>query len=58
MDELIKLEEKIDRLIGVINELKLKVQNLEQENEKLKGQGSEAKKKVDGIIEKIDNLLI
>jgi phage shock protein A len=58
LDELIKLEEKIDRLIGIINELKQKVQNLEQEQERLRTQGFEAKKKVDGIIEKIDNLLI
>lgn len=58
MDEFIKLEEKIDRLIGIINELKQKVQDLVEENEKLKNQGSDAKKKVDGIIEKIDNLLI
>jgi len=58
LDEFIKLEEKIDRLIGIINELKQKVQDLVEENEKLKNQGSDAKKKVDGIIEKIDNLLI
>lgn len=58
MEELMKLEERIDRLIAVINELKTKVRALEQENERHRSTGAEAKKKVDGIIEKIDTLLI
>ncbi len=58
MDELIKLEERIDRLIAVINELKNRVRTLEQENERYRNAGIEAQKKVDGIIEKIDTLLI
>lgn len=58
MEELMKLEERIDRLIAVINELKTKVRTLEQENERCRNAGTEAKKKVDGIIEKIDTLLI
>lgn len=58
MEELMKLEERIDRLIAVINELKTKVRTLEQENERCRSMGTEAKKKVDGIIEKIDTLLI
>lgn len=58
MDELIQLEEKVNRLIATVNELKQKLQVLVRENEDLRNREAEAKKKVDGLIEKVDNLLI
>ncbi len=58
MDELAKLEERIDKLISLINELKQKVEDLEESNGRLQNTKQEAKKKVDGLIEKVDNLLI
>jgi len=58
LDELIKLEEKINRMITTIGELKQKLQELEQDNSRLKSREIEAKKRMDGLIEKVDNLLI
>ena len=45
-------------MISTINQLKQKIQELEQENGHLKTRDTEAKKRVDGLIEKVDNLLI
>ncbi|MGB7054076.1 MAG: hypothetical protein WBE28_01990 [bacterium] len=58
MDELAKLEERIDKLISLINELKQKVEDLEESNGRLQNTKQEVKKRVDGLIEKVDNLLI
>ncbi len=58
MDELTKLEERIDKLISLINEIKQKVENLEESNSRLQNAKQEAKKRVDGLIEKVDNLLL
>ena len=58
MDELTKLEERIDKLISLINEIKQKVQDLEENNSRLQNAKQEAKKRVDGLIEKVDNLLL
>ena len=58
MDELTKLEERIDKLISLINEIKQKVEDLEESNNRLQNAKQEAKKRVDGIIEKVDDLLL
>jgi FtsZ-binding cell division protein ZapB len=58
LDELAKLEERIDKLISLINELKRKVEDLEESNGRLQNTKQEVKKRVDGLIEKVDNLLI
>jgi len=58
LDELIKLEDKIDKMIGLINELKQRVQTLEDENNRLKSQEYEVRRRVDGLIGKVDSLLI
>ncbi|UCG30758.1 MAG: cell division protein ZapB [candidate division WOR-3 bacterium] len=58
MDELTKLEERIDKLVSLVNELRQKVEDLEESNGRLQNTKQEAKKRVDGLIEKVDNLLI
>jgi FtsZ-binding cell division protein ZapB len=58
LDELTKLEERIDKLISLINEIKQRVENLEESNSRLQNAKQEAKKRVDGLIEKVDNLLL
>ena len=58
MDELTKLEERIDKLISLINELKRKVEDLEENNSRLQNTKQEVKKRVDGLIEKVDDLII
>lgn len=58
MDELRKLEDKINMMTNTINGLKQKIQDLELENSRFKFQLQEAKKKVDGLIEKVDSLLL
>ena len=58
MDELTKLEERIDKLITLINELKRKVEDLEESNSRLQNTKQEVKKRVDGLIEKVDDLII
>lgn len=58
MDELAKLEERIDKLISLINELKRKVEDLEESNSRMQNTKQEVKKRVDGLIEKVDDLLI
>jgi FtsZ-binding cell division protein ZapB len=58
LDELTKLEERIDKLISLINEIKQKVEDLEESNSRLQNAKQEAKKRVDGLIEKVDDLLL
>ncbi|MDH4210429.1 MAG: cell division protein ZapB [candidate division WOR-3 bacterium] len=58
MDELTKLEERIDKLVSLIRELRQKVEDLEENNGRLQNTKQEVKKRVDGLIEKVDNLLI
>ena len=58
MDELSKLEEKLDRLISLISELKHKVEDFEEKNNVLSTRDQQVKEKVEMLIEKIDNLLI
>jgi len=58
LDELTKLEERIDKLVSVINELRHKIEDLEEINGRLQNTKQEVKKRVDGLIEKVDDLLI
>lgn len=58
MDELNKLEEKIDKLISVITELKQRAEAFEEENARLKARDKEIQTTIEGLIEKIDKLLI
>ena len=58
MDELTKLEERIDKLVSVINELRHKIEDMEEINGRLQNTKQEVKKRVDGLIEKVDDLLI
>ena len=58
MDELSKLEEKVDRLISMINELKQKVDDLEETQMHIDSRDREIRDKVQGLIEKIDSLFI
>jgi FtsZ-binding cell division protein ZapB len=58
LDELAKLEEKLDTLVSLINELKQKVEDLEEHNSTFKSREKEIKEKVEFLIGKIDNLLI
>jgi FtsZ-binding cell division protein ZapB len=58
LDELTKLEERIDKLVSLIRELRQRVEDLEEKNGRLQNTKQEVKKRVDGLIEKVDNLLI
>ena len=58
MDELTKLDEKIDKLITFIDELKQKIEDFEEQNARLKTRDSDVKMKIEGIIERIDKLLV
>ena len=58
MDELSKLEEKVDRLISLISELKQKVDDLEETHTHIESRDREIRDKVQGLIEKIDSLFI
>ena len=58
MDELSKLEEKVDRLISMIIELKQKVDDLEETQTHIESRDREIRDKVQGLIEKIDSLFI
>lgn len=58
MDELSRLEEKLDTLISLINELKRTVEDFEEKNNRLRSRDQQIKEKVDLLIEKIDNLFI
>jgi FtsZ-binding cell division protein ZapB len=58
LDELAKLEERIDKLISLINDLKQRVEDLEESNSRLQNAKQDVKKRVDGLIEKVDDMLI
>jgi FtsZ-binding cell division protein ZapB len=58
LDELTKLEERIDKLVSLIRELRQRVEDLEDKNGRMQNTKQEVKKRVDGLIEKVDNLLI
>ena len=58
LDELTKLEEKIDKLIAFIDELKQKIEDYEEQNARLKTRDGDVKMKIEGIIERIDKLLV
>jgi FtsZ-binding cell division protein ZapB len=58
VDEIGKLEEKVDRLIALINELKHKVDDLDESQSHIQSRDREIKDKVQGLIEKIDSLFI
>jgi prefoldin subunit 5 len=58
LDELTKLEERIERLVSLINELRQKIEDLEESNSRMQNVKQEVKKRVDGLIEKVDDLLI
>jgi FtsZ-binding cell division protein ZapB len=58
LDELTKLEEKIDKLIAFIDELKQKIEDYEEQNARLQTRDSDVKMKIEGIIERIDKLLV
>ena len=57
MDELIKLEEKLEALVTIINDLKQKVEEFEAKNSRLIARDKDIKSKIEGLIEKIDSLL-
>lgn len=58
MEELTKLEEKVDKLISLVDELRQKIEDNEEENARLKTRDNEIKIKIEGIIERIDRLLV
>jgi FtsZ-binding cell division protein ZapB len=58
LDELSKLEEKLDKLISLVSELKHKVEDYREKNDVLTTRDQKVKEKVEMLIEKIDNLLI
>jgi FtsZ-binding cell division protein ZapB len=58
LEELTRLEEKIDKLISLIDGLKQKIEDYEEQNARLKNRDSEVKLKIEGIIERIDKLLV
>lgn len=57
MDELNKLEEKIDALMVIINDLKHKVEDFEAKNSRSIARDRDIKSKIEGLIEKLDSLL-
>ncbi len=58
MDELSTLEEKVEKLISLVSELKQRVEDLEEQRNRQRSRDKEVKANVDGLIEKIDHLLI
>lgn len=58
MDELSKLEEKLNALILLISELKQKIEEYDDENTRLKERDKEIKQKIEGLVDRIDNLVI
>lgn len=58
MDELSKLEDKVYKLIALVNELKQRVEDLEEKKDRRRSRDKEIRANVDGLIEKIENLLI
>ena len=58
MDELSTLEEKVEKLISLVSELKQRVEDLEEQSNHHRSRDKEIRANVDGLIEKIDHLLI
>lgn len=58
MDEINKLEEKVQRLVSLINELKQKIEVLEEEKSQSQSRDQVIKDRITGLIDKIDNLTI
>lgn len=58
MDELSRLEDKVYKLITLVNELKQRVEDLEEKKDRLRSRDKEIRANVDGLIDKIENLLI
>ena len=58
MEELTKLDEKVDKLISLIDELKQKIEDYEEQNARITARDNEVKSKIEGIIERIDKLLV
>ncbi len=52
------LEEKVDKLITLVSELKQRVEDLEEQSNRHRSRNKEIRTNVDGLIEKIDNLLV
>ena len=58
MEEINKLEEKVERLVKIIGELKQKIDVLEEEKTRFESRDQVIKEKITGLIDKIDNLAI
>jgi FtsZ-binding cell division protein ZapB len=58
LDDLTKLEEKIDQLISIISELRQEAEDLTEQNSQLKSRDRVIKEKVESLIQRINNLLI
>ena len=58
MDELNKLEEKIDKLIAIIDELKQKIEDYEEQHARSNTRNVEIKTKIEGLIDRIDKLIV
>jgi phage shock protein A len=58
LEELTKLDEKVDKLISLIDELKQKIEDYEEQNARATARNNEVKSKIEGIIERIDRLLV
>ncbi len=58
MEEINRLEEKVEYLVKIVGELKQKIETLEQEKSRLESRDNVIKEKLTGLIDKIDNLAI
>jgi phage shock protein A len=58
LEELTKLEEKVDKLISLVDELKQKIEDYEEQNARLKARDNDMKSKIEGIIERVYRLLV
>jgi len=58
LEEINKLEEKVQRLVTLINDLKQKIEVLEEEKSQFESRDQVIKDKITGLIDKIDNLAI
>ena len=58
MEEINKLEEKVQKLVTLINDLKQKIEALEEEKSQFESRDQVIKDKITGLIDKIDNLTI
>jgi FtsZ-binding cell division protein ZapB len=58
LDELSKLEGKVDKLVLLINELKTRLEEHEEESNRLRNRDKEIKEKIDNLVNRIDRLVI